>query len=36
MATDIGMNDSMSRQWALTIGSNSETFHSVPLKEALY
>ena len=26
MITDIGKNDSTSRQWALTIGSNSVTF----------
>ena len=36
MTTDNGKNDSTSRQWALTIGSNSLTFNSVPLKEDLY
>ena len=36
MTTDIGKNDSKSRQWALTIGSISLTFNSVPLKEGLY
>ena len=36
MTTDIGKNDFTSRQWALTIGSNSLTFNSVPLKEGLH
>ena len=36
MTTDICKNDSISRQWALTIESNSLTFNSVPLKEGLH